>query len=372
MTNKNEQWEDYLHNIYYNVKHPASFSGPSKLYHEVKKDGKKNISMKQIKQWLQNQESYSLQRFIRRNFKRSRVMVTGIDDQWDADLIDMAKYSQYNDNITFILIVIDVFSKYVWLRKLPNKTGKEVSKAFKTIFKEGRKPSKLRTDKGWEFLHKPTIQKIFKEYKIKHFVTQNEVKANVAERAIKTIKSKIMRYITYKQNYHFIDELQNFATSYNATFHRSIGMSPDRVNKNNEVLVWWNLYWPKKNPKKHSRSKKFTFEIGDFVRMTHLRKIFGREYDKKWTGQLFKIAKRYIRDGSPIYKVKDFHGDEIKGTFYPEELQKVTVDHNKLWKVDQILKTRKRKGKTEYLVRWMYWPKSFDSWVNKDDVELIS
>lgn len=68
--------------------------------------------------------------------------------QWDADLMDMSKYASENDDYTFILLVIDVFSKYIWLQPLQNKTGAQTTKAFKTILQEGRKPRRLRTDKG--------------------------------------------------------------------------------------------------------------------------------------------------------------------------------------------------------------------------------
>ena len=374
-----DDWEDYLASIYYDPRHPASFAGPKKLHRVVQKEGKHNISLYKIKKWLQSQETYSMQRGVRRNFTRNRVIVTGIDDQWDADLMDMTRYAKYNDNIHFILVVIDVFSKYVWLQPLQNKRGPSVAEAFRNIFQQGRRPSRIRTDKGQEFLANAT-QKVFEKEDIHHFVSQNEVKANVAERAIKTLKSKILRYITYKQNYRYIDHLQDFADSYNDTYHSSIGMAPAKVTKKDELAVWWKLYWPKKTtPKskkmlpitkkpKRTMPKPFKFKVGDYVRITHLRHVFTREYDQKWTGEIFKISERFLRQGLPIYKIKDFNGHDIKGSFYQAELQKVTLKEDQLWKIDKILKTRKRKGNTEYLVRWLYWPKSFDSWINAKDV----
>ena len=374
-------WEEYLKSIYYNTKHAGSFAGPQKLYHTVKKEGKYNISLYKIRKWLQSQEPYSLQRSLRHRFHRNRVVATGIDDQWDADLMDMSKYAKDNDNVHFILLVIDVFSKYVWLRPLKNKTGQGVANAFQDILKEGRKANRIRTDKGQEFKARP-VQKLFKDVGIQHIVTQNEVKANIAERAIKTIRSKIQRYITYKQSVRYIDHLQDFAESYNNTRHRSIGMPPKNVKKQNETLVWWRLYWPKGKPSKMVKaeaktknrpvSKPFKFKIGDHVRITHLRHPFSREYDQKWTGEIFKIAQRFLRGGIPVYKLRDFNEEDITGSFYQQELQKVTIKDDQLWKIDKILKRRKRNGQLEYLVRWMYWPKNFDSWVKASDVVDIN
>ena len=62
--------------------------------------------------------------------------------------MDMSKYAAENDGITFILLVIDIFSKYMWLQPMKNKTGGETAKAFKRILQTGRKPRRLRTDKG--------------------------------------------------------------------------------------------------------------------------------------------------------------------------------------------------------------------------------
>ena len=91
-----------------------------------------------------------------------------------------------------------------------------------------RVPETMRSDKGTESLgHK--VQSLFKSHLICHFVTQNEVKVNYAERAIKTIKGKIYKYFTYKQSYCYIDALQYITRAYNSSVHRSIKMAPAQV-----------------------------------------------------------------------------------------------------------------------------------------------
>ena len=127
-------WEQYLKKIYYDSSNPASFAGPDKIYRFVRKDGKFVLSKCKIKTWLQRQESYSLQRPIKRPVKRNRVVVFGIDDQWNVDLMDMTTFSKYNHGNNFILVEIDIFSKYVWLQPLKNKRGESVMKALKNIF----------------------------------------------------------------------------------------------------------------------------------------------------------------------------------------------------------------------------------------------
>lgn len=142
-------WKDYLRKIYYDPKHPASFAGPQKLYKVVKNEGKFNIGMHKIRKFLHNQESYSLHKPVRRRFQRNHVVSADKDDLWMADLIDMVKFKDWNDGFKYILLVIDTFSKYVWLRPLKNKSGHAVSEAFLDIFiTDGRIPTKIITDKG--------------------------------------------------------------------------------------------------------------------------------------------------------------------------------------------------------------------------------
>ena len=350
---------NYLESIYFDPGHSASFGGPQKLFDAVKQDGKQ-ISLTYIRKWLRNQEAYSLHRPVRRKFPSNRVVVEGIDDQWDADLMDMTSYNKENNGYNYILLVIDIFSKYVWLRPLKTKTGKEVKDAFNTI---QRRPKLLRTDKGKEFTNF-LIEQYFKKEKIHHFVTQNVGKANFAERAIKTIKNHIQRYMTHHQTHKYIEKIPEINKSYNTSFHTTIGMTPSEVTKDNERAVWWLTYWPKKKVKQ----KPFRFKVGDHVRITYLTNIFTREYDEKWTGELFIITKRFRRDGLPLYKLKDLLDEAIKGTFYGPELQKVTIKDDKIWKIAKVLKKRKRRGLTEYFVRWKYFPKKFDSWVNENDL----
>ena len=106
------KWEKYLKDIYLDPSHPASFGGPDHLYKIVKKEGKHKISHSQIKRWIQKQESYSLNKGIKRKFQRGRVVVEGIDDQFDINLASLIYYADENDGYKYLLVVIDIFSCY--------------------------------------------------------------------------------------------------------------------------------------------------------------------------------------------------------------------------------------------------------------------
>ena len=136
-------WREYLRKIYFNPQEPGSFEGVDKLYKCVKKDGKFNISRGRVKRWLQNQQSYSLNKHVDRKFQRGKVMVKGIGDQFDADLASMSDYAKDNNGYKYFLAVIDVFSRYAWIEPLKDKTADSIVKAFKKIISQGRKPHRL-------------------------------------------------------------------------------------------------------------------------------------------------------------------------------------------------------------------------------------
>ena len=146
-------WKQHLAQIYFNPEHPAAFSGPTKIQKILKNAGY-TVGVHRIRQWLQDQDAYSLQKPMRRKFRRNRVITTGIDDLWDADLADVSNLKKDNDNVQFLLIVIDVFSRYLWALPLADKKHSSIIDGFKTIFNQGRKPSMIRTDKGSEFRNK--------------------------------------------------------------------------------------------------------------------------------------------------------------------------------------------------------------------------
>ena len=94
-----------------------------------------------------------------------------------------------------------------------------------------------------------------------------------------------------------------------------------------------------------------------------------REYSHKWTGELFKIDTRFRREGVPVYTILDWDGERVDGTFYEPELQPVTIDPTMEYRVEKILKRRVRNKRKEVLVRWLHWPKKYDSWIPEADVK---
>ena len=112
-----------LEKIYYDVSHPAGFGTKNKLFQAAKKLDP-TITQKIVDEWLSSQNTYTLFRKIKRRFPRLPYIVDTIDEQWQADLLDMTWFASNNDNIRYLLVVIDILSRYAWVHPLKTKNSK--------------------------------------------------------------------------------------------------------------------------------------------------------------------------------------------------------------------------------------------------------
>ena len=105
-------------------------------------------TMQQQKEIIVNE----IHRPARRHFPRRRVEIWDLDDTWQADLVDLQKYSKDNCGFSFLLTVIDIFSKFAWGVATKTKSGKDVTEAFRSILiSSQRQPRLLHCDHGTEF-----------------------------------------------------------------------------------------------------------------------------------------------------------------------------------------------------------------------------
>ena len=111
----------------------------------------------------------------------------------------------------------------------------------------------------------------------------------------------------------------------------------------------------------------FKYKIGDVVRVSKVRGVFTKGYEQTYTHEFFTIAERVPRT-PPVYMLKDYDGDTLDGSFYETELQKIHVDKNKPFKMENILERKKVGGRRMVLVKWLGWPSKFNSWIPEKDV----
>jgi len=104
--------------LYYNPSHYASYSAVDNLTCAVKP----NFSRGEVIRWLESQDVYTLHRPLRKKFPRLHYNITNIDNVWEADLIELRNLKSYNDDYSYLLVIIDLLSKYVWVEPLRDKT----------------------------------------------------------------------------------------------------------------------------------------------------------------------------------------------------------------------------------------------------------
>ena len=299
---------------YFNPKLSGSFSGASGFLKNRKFKNRKNVIEE-----LNKLNPYSLYKPAPKIYPRRRIVVPFKDRQWASDLIDMQKYSKENRGYKFIILFVDCFSKTCFSFPAKNKKGTTLVRAFKKIIKSsGRKPQILQVDQGKEYLNKDFKAFLQKEG-IRMFHTFSKLKAVIAERMIRTLRSRIERYFAHTGKHKYIDVLQQFTTSYNSTYHSSIKMAPRDVNKDNEDQVWLNLY---SSLVEETMNKTLVpkFKINDQVRISREKLVFEKGYKNNWSEEIFSIIK--VNNTRPItYPLQDGFGETISGGFLEPELQ---------------------------------------------------
>lgn len=298
---------------------------------------------------------------VRKNFLRRHVIMRGIDETWQADLVDMSAYSKENQGNTFLLTVIDTFSKFAWAVPLKTKNATDVTKAMKYILDQNRQPRNLQVDQGSEFYNKK-LKALMKQYKINMYSTFSVMKASICERFNRTLKSKMWKRFSLQGHYNWINILSEIIKNYNATKHRTIMMKPkDVISHATEEHLLNGIYFKKQQQIIKTKRKKSKFKVGDKVRISKYKHIFEKGYTPNWTTEIFTI--KLVKPTHPItYKLIDYQGHPIEGGFYSEEIAK--VKHSDVYLVEKVL----RKLGDKLYVKWLGFDDTHNSWINKTDI----
>lgn len=299
-----------------------------------------------------------LHRDARRNFKRRSTQMRGINDTLQADLVEMIPYAKQNQNMKYILNVINIFSKKAYARPLKNKSGPEVTKAMKSILNSmPERIKKLHVDMGKEF-YNDSMSKMLRKRNISIYSTFSVKKAAIVERFNRTLKNKMWRMFSLRGTYKWIDILSQLIDDYNDTKHRTIKMTPNDVDSSNENHLLNTVYNRKWTISVKTQPK---FKVGDKVRMSKYKHVFEKSYTPNWTTEIFNIKE--VRLTNPVtYQLLDLNGHDIRGAVYEEELQ--IVKNPDLYLVEKIL----RKKRDLIYVKWLGFDNSHNSWINKKDM----
>lgn len=298
-----------------------------------------------------------LHRPCRRNFKRRKVIIKGLDDLWQADLVEMGVYASENNGYRYLLTVIDTFSKYGWVVPLKNKTALAVANAMQSIFDKKRIPKNLQTDDGKEFFNNTHFPKLMAKHQINHYSTYSALKASIVERFNRTLKSIMWKEFSSRGAYKWIHLIKELLLDYNSRKHRTIKMRPLDVNKSNEQQLLSTVYERIKIKPVNTK-----FKYGDCVRISKYKHVFSKGYTPNWTTEIFKV--KTIQPTSPVtYLLEDYQGNPIRGGFYEQEL--TLTKYPKLFLVEKILQQRRNNN---IFVKWLGFNNEHNTWIKKSEL----
>ena len=295
---------------------------------------------------------------------------------------------QYNDGYSYILLILDCFSRKLDICPVKRKDGKSVANAFQHILHKGEIFGRyLWVDRGGEFFN-AHFTKVANDASIKMYATQNyDTKSVYAERHLRTIKSKLYRMMTHLNTRRYIELLPKIVIAYNSSRHRGLlGLTPNYVHKMKNPrqiqLLADRMYEQKyKNysPTQYingiHRQNGVTSRLysGCYVRLltTEATSVFAKAYQHLYTVEVFRV-KRVIHDTPPTYILEDLAGEELDGKVYAPEL-KLTAKPD-IYKISRILDRRtspRDARKQQVKVAWQGYDDKFSSWIDESELENV-
>lgn len=363
-----------LKDIYHDPSNPAGLGSVQQLYKEAKKrDG--NITLRHVKDFLQQSRTYTLHKPTRKRFPRRKIIAPKPRVIMTCDLGDFSNLQRHNRGVKYILFCLDVFSRYLQVTSLTSKSSQSTLKALRNILEseKSKGTSRLFTDLGTEFYNRKVKEYLSSKRVILYSNYSREIKASLAERVIRTIKAKIYKYLTLNNTLTYIDMLPVFVEAYNHTPHRGLGkgQTPAQVHQFRDLPLikaqFRRMYLYQPTTEKKTVSSDLS--VGDIVRLQSTSRTqfkFNKTYTVNNTEELFTVVRIDRSQKIPTYFLRDLADEDVEGAFYRHELIKSSLPD--IYQVD-VLKTRKRGNKKQYFVRWRGYPDKFNSWIDADDLQ---
>src|SRR5271157_1591228 len=168
---------------------------------------------------------------------------------------------------------------------------------------------------------KKLVSSFLKELNVwQWFSSNDDTKAQMCERVIRTIKQRLWVYMTEKDGYRYIDILQDVVKSYNESEHSSTGFSPNNIDAKAVNKI-------REKMSKPMVSSKPKFKIDDHVRLSKNKLTFEKGYETNYTDLIYKIIDVRKSDKFYIYQVVDLHDDPLRAGFMKKNYQRRTLQN---------------------------------------------
>ena len=367
----NSKKKDLLHVLYSQHDEPYGLSSREKLL-EKAKSVNPAISQDDVFNFLRTNKTYTLHKLQNKKFPRQKIIASKPKVIMAADLADVRHIKKENNSIGYLLVCIDVFSRYMQVVPCRNKDANTMLGAIKKVVenKDSEGLRRLNTDLGAEFWNRKVKNYLCSRGVKLYSVYSNEIKSSLAERAIRTLKERIYRFITSQNSSRYIDELQNMVSAYNHSPHSGLKkrQTPFAIhNLKDASTIKRQFHVMYKNPKQPASSISPPLAVGEIVRLVGSARssAFHKGYTQQNTHELFRIKSVKHKKHPRTYLLEDLAGEPIQGIFYAPELVLSALPESYDIK---ILRSRKIKGKKQYFVSWLGYPTSFNNWIDANDI----
>ena len=312
--------------LYQTPGHPAAFSSPGGIFNHFR--GK--VPLDFIKSALEQVDSYTLHREYKRPRFHNPFYSHHRRKDFQADLIVLEELKKANDNVMYLLVIIDVFTRKVWVVPLQRKSATSMKAAIKqwldSVENDSSPSKRFFSDNGLEFKCQ-AVQDLLQSRGVHQYFSQNVTKAAVVERVNRSLQVLIYKYLTDSKQLRYLEMLPRLVKTYNSRQHRTLNkLTPNEADdvKNEQKVRGMHIA---RCAKLLRHSRKAKFQVGDKVRIKILAKRparASRGYVQQFHPEIFRVER--VVDHLPVkmYELKSAEkGDNIKGGFYANELTRV-------------------------------------------------
>ena len=358
---------EHIKDVYYNAKSPGSYGGVDRLYKALKSSGKYKFTKKEVKHFLSQEYTYTAYTRKNRAKKFNPIVSPSHGYQIDADV----GYLRTGGKISLFLLAVDVFSRKIGGRVLPNLKGRTVEVALRSVLDEMGSIEHIRTDRGTDFQNK-WVSELLEEKSIQHIIGFPPNKAVFAERYIQVFKNRLYKNIVKKGKKDWSGDFQDMIQAHNNTKLTALGnRTPNEVvgSRKAEVSLWFER--KRKSLLNAPEPKPYRFKIGDAVRYKVASSNFDKDYQQKNSSAIYRIVQRHAPDNIARYKLKNIENQILEGSFTQNQLEMVDINEQTMYRIEKELGKRIRKGVKQVKVRWEGYGANQDTWIDAKDVEVL-
>lgn len=272
------------------------------------------LSRRKVKEYLHSSSTYTRYRTAAEKFPRLKTKTLGINHIWSLDIAYMDKLAKQNNGMKYLLIAVDILSRFTRVAPMRGKTAPHTKKAFETMLGEtmAQKPVKCWVDEGGEF--EGEFKRFCEANGIHIYHTFTETKSSFAERYIRTLKSIVYKYMAANETDRYIIQLPSIVKLMNSRVNRMIGMAPEDVTSGHTDYL---LMLQERPPKVNRRPK---FRVGQTVRVAFKKDVFDKGYKQSFSNEVYKVI-RVSKQNQPItYVLQDIEKRSILRRFYEKQL----------------------------------------------------